>query len=332
MILLGLEYWWLLPAAVCLDALWGDPRLPWPHPVCWIGALLRWMEPVARRWGASRALGAICVFIVAALSGSVVWVLSHVPVLGPVFALYFAWAGLAARSLYTTVARVCIAADTAPLPQAQAALAALVSRDTGVLDREGLYKSLADTLAENHTDAVIAPLFWLAVGGPAGLWIYKAVSTVDSMWGYTTSQWRSLGWAGARLDDILAWLPARYGVLCLWAAYMLSPRFLQWNGRWPGIRCIARQAGGMASPNSGWSMSAAAWLLNAPLGGPTVYFGKMMDKPWVGPPVASSRQIEPSQGWSAPRINALNDLTRSAGYVAALDVYMWLVLVWIVLR
>ena len=163
----------------------------------------------------------------------------------------------------------------------------LVSRDVSGMERPVLRKTLADTLSENFTDAFVAPCFWLTVGGPVALWAYKAVSTMDSQWGYLTSEWRNLGNAAARSDDVLAWLPARLSVFILWFTNWLAtlfPALKSWQGEWPGFRRIRRDAGGMPSPNSGWSMAACAWLAGGRMAGPSVYFGKIVHKGWIGPP------------------------------------------------
>ena len=305
----GFADWWLIPAAVALDALWGDPALPWRHPVCWIGDALHGLEPVARRFGASRVCGVLCVCLVVGGTGAVVWALTQLPYVGPLLALYFAYAGLAAGSLHREVGTALRIMEHGSLEEGQKALSMLVSRDTTVLDARALRKSLGDTLSENLTDAVIAPLFWLAVGGPVGLWMYKASSTMDSMWGYKTPRWINLGWAGAKLDDVLAWVPARLGVLCLALTYKLKGSLPAFGGRWPGWAVIAVQARGIASPNAGWSMAASAWVMGACLAGPAVYFGEMVQKPWLGDPELLGRR------WDAPRIAALNDLIRDTGFV-----------------
>lgn len=321
---LGLECWWLFPLAFGLDMAVGDPRLPWRHPVCWVGWLLNRLEIVGRRLGASRPVGALCLIVLMLATGAAVWALTALPVLGVVGALYLAYAGLASQSLLHTFEEVLEAVEHKPLPEAQAALSMLVSRDTSVLDRPLLRKSLADTLTENLTDAVVAPMFWLLLAGPVGLWMYKAVSTTDSMWGYKTERWLTLGWAGARLDDVLAYVPARLGVFFLWMANRISATAERFGGRWPGWVVIARQAGGMESPNSGWPMAAGAWLLGARMGGPTLYFGSMVEKPWVGLPE------EEAAPWNEQRLRALGRAVRLAAwlgaacmYVCALALYGW---------
>ena len=297
------ECWWLAPAALILDLWLGDPDLPWRHPVCAVGKLLDKLEAPARNFmranGAAaerargRFAGAVALAMLVGLTGFAVWGLVSLPVLGGLLALYLAWAGLAMGSLLRTGREVLRRVENYEEAEARAALSWLVSRDTSSMDRPLMRKTLADTLSENLTDAFMAPYFWLLVGGPVAMWCYKAVSTTDSMWGYVTDKWRWLGWAGARGDDVLACVPARLSACAAWLANkgvaclgFLPAKLLpkhRWQGRWPGMRVVARQAMGMPSPNSGWSMTACAWLCGARMGGPSVYFGTLTPKPWLGP-------------------------------------------------
>jgi adenosylcobinamide-phosphate synthase len=185
----------------------------------------------------------------------------------------------------------------------------MVSRDTTVQDRTTLYKSLAESLSENMSDAVTGPLFWLMLTGPVGLWSYKAVSTIDSMWGYKTPRWKNLGWAGARLDDVLAFVPARLGAYFLYLAARLEGKC----SHWPGGAAVAHEAKQMESPNSGWPMAVAAWTQQAGMGGPTLYFGEIKQKPLIGP-----------QGiaWDAQRVRSLIRQMRLAGLLAAGAFYL----------
>ncbi|MEG2171850.1 MAG: CobD/CbiB family cobalamin biosynthesis protein [Desulfovibrionaceae bacterium] len=315
MILPGMDYWWLIPVAFFLDMAFGDPPLPWRHPVCIIGNILHGLEPWARRAGASRPVGLACMIFTVTLCAYGVYILTALPVAGLVFSIYFAYAGLATRALLQSCEEILTVIEEGSLEEAQQALSRVVTRDTTVQDRDTLRKSLADSLSENVTDAVVAPIFWLLVGGPVGLWGYKVVSTMDSMWGYKIDKWRRLGWAGARMDDVLAFIPARLAVLFLWGAGTLAQVPQRNGGRWPGFAVVARQAGGMESPNSGWPMAAASWLLGARMGGPTVYFGALNNKPWVGLPA------EEAQPWDAPRLRALLILVRNTGLLAAVCLY-----------
>lgn len=317
---------WIFPLAVLMDLWWGDPPLPWRHPVCWIGQLVDRLEPWARRCGGSRGAGACCVALVLVVTGVSVWAVISLPgILGKSMAVYLSWAGLATGSLLRAGEATLGIYEKGDLTAARTGLSCLVSRDTRVQGWEELHKSLADTMAENVTDACAAPCFWLILGGPVLLWIYKAVSTFDSMWGYRTPQWLRLGWAGARLDDLFAWIPARFSVCALWLAARIWPVAPHWGGRWPGFGIVARQASGMSSPNSGWPMAAASWLVGARMGGPAVYFGERVLKPWVGVPAAEDK------GWDASRLRELFHLLRHTSLVVELVCYLCWICVWLLL-
>ena len=330
------ECWWLAPLALIFDLWLGDPDLPWWHPVCAVGKLLEKLEVPARNFmGAGgpeaervrgRFAGAVALAVLVGVTGLVVWGLVCLPVLGGLLALYLAWAGLAMGSLLRTGREVQRRVETYEESEARAALSWLVSRDTSGMDRPLMRKTLADTLSENLTDAFLAPYFWLLVGGPVAMWCYKAVSTTDSMWGYVTDKWRWLGWAGARGDDVLAYVPARLSACAAWLAdrWAANMRFLparmlpepRWQGRWPGMGVVARQAVGMPSPNSGWSMTACAWLCGARMGGPSVYFGTLTPKPWLGPEAAEAAP------WDNPRLLALCQLLRYSALCGGLALWL----------
>ena len=133
-------------------------------------------------------------------------------------------------------------------------------------------------MSENLNDGFVAPMFYLAIFGPGGLWAYKAVSTMDSMWGYKTDEYGELGYGAAKIDDVLAWIPAR-----ITACLML------FVGKWRGLAYYEDRsnfqidAKKMESPNAGWPMAAAAWLFAGQMGGPAKYFGEMKEKPVLGP-------------------------------------------------
>ncbi|MBO4334218.1 MAG: cobalamin biosynthesis protein [Desulfovibrio sp.] len=328
------DAFWLAPLALALDLRFGDPPLPWPHPVVFLGRLLNRCEvpcrkllkrlPCPQLFG--RLAGLAALFLLVSLSATVVLLLISLPILGPLFALYFAWAGLAMGSLLSTGDIVRERVENAPLVQARRSLSWLVSRETRQMDRQLMRKTLADTMSENFTDALTAPFFWLLVTGPVGLWIYKAVSTTDSMWGYLTPQWRYLGWAGARGDDILAFLPARLSIAAIglsdFCLAHCAPAKRSWKGRWPGFWQIHKEAWGMPSPNSGCPMAALAWLCKARMAGPSVYFGTLVPKPWLGPPK------EEAENWDQQRLGELFHCMRLAAILGMSA--MWLLAMLIV--
>lgn len=330
---------WLAPAALFLDLLLGDPTLPWPHPVRFVGAALDRTESLCRAFASrgktstARAVrakfaGAVAIGAVASGAFGLVRLAVSPPLIGPLLALYFAWAGLAMGCLLDTGFIVLNRVEKRPLEVARESVSWLVSRETGQMDRQTLRKTLADTLSENFTDAFMAPFFWLLATGPAGLWFYKAVSCGDSQWGYLTPRWRNLGFAAAKGDDCLAYVPARLGAFALYLTDRLArlSHSRAWRGRWPGIKRIAADARGMPSPNSGWSMAACAWLCGCRMAGPCVYFGKLTVKPWLGPPEAKAGE------WNENSLLALLRLSLLASVTGAFMVYAPFLAFWLLER
>jgi adenosylcobinamide-phosphate synthase len=277
---------WSLPLGAALDALVGDPR-SWPHPVRWIGRLiqateraLRWL--IQRCGGAGRAErcgGVVLALVVTGLTMAVAWgALALADGFGPLGglaarALLVFW-GLAAHSLGAETLR---AAEAPDLETARRELAFIVGRDTAHLDSGEISRACVETVAENCNDAVVAPLFWLALGGPVALWLYKAVSTLDSMVGYRNDRYRDLGWASARIDDVLAFVPARLTWL------LIAVAALVWGERaGPALRIGWRDGRKHPSPNAAWPEAAMAAALGVQLGGPASYGGVPSFKPLLG--------------------------------------------------
>ena len=178
--------------------------------------------------------------------------------------------GLAIRSLYDHVAPVARALETGDLAVARARVAMIVGRDVATLDEAGVARAAIESLAESFCDGVVAPFFWLLLGGLPGLWIYKALNTADSMIGHREPRWRMFGWAAARSDDVANLVPARLAGVILCAV----------GGR--GWATLWRDAGKHASPNAGWPEAAMAGVLGVRLAGPIAYDGVIADKPWIG--------------------------------------------------
>ena len=268
-----------LPAlAFVIDLLLGDPRCL-PHPVRWIGRWLNWLEPRARGFSMSlRSAGAVCVAITAALSFAVVYGLTEVKIIGMVFLVYFAYAGLALGELLDSARDVVEMLEEGSLEEAREAVGELVSRTTSYMSEREIRRTLAETVSENLCDGFVAPLFYLVLGGPALMWAYKAVSTMDSMWGYKTDEYRDFGWAAAKTDDVLAYVPARLTALLLLASGAIMK--LDWRLAKSRFRADAVK---MESPNAGWPMAVTAWLMGGTMGGPAVYFGTAKNKPHLGP-------------------------------------------------
>ena len=280
-----LNFWQLNIAAMiagfALDLLIGDPE-GWPHPVIWIGRYISRAEARIRSRGGNLRAGAIwltlsTVLLSMATAAALLFVLS---LLGR-WALFagmalLSWTALSAKCL-AREARGVAAALGESLERGRTQVSRIVGRDTHALSEEEIIRATVETVAENTTDGVIAPMFFLALGGPVLAMGFKAASTLDSMVGYLDDRYRDIGWSSARLDDLLNFIPARAcGVLmCLCAGICgLSAR-----GAW---KVLLRDHGNHLSPNCGWSESAAAGALGVRLGGTHEYFGKTVVKPAIG--------------------------------------------------
>ena len=288
-------FFWIPLLAVVLDVFLRYPqRLP--HPVQGIGAIAKRFEQFATQAQTHHfSKGVGCLLLLCCIVAAIVAGLIFAPYLiGCIFALFFSWAGLALGQLLqegkkslalidaAQLASVSNPADEATqeaLIAARKSVAMLVSRSTDEATPEDLYRTLAETLSENFNDAFIAPFFWLCVTGPVGLWVYKTVSTLDSLWGYKTEQYIQFGKASARTDDVLAFIPARLAAFFLFATAPL----LRLQSNWPGWQQVKMQAALMDSPNAGLPMACAAWLHKARMGGKAIYNGKEVKKPTLGP-------------------------------------------------
>ncbi len=288
-------FWTVLLPAVVLDLLLGDPH--WmPHPVRWMGRTISGLETLLRRLfpktpGGERGAGIVLALALPTLFGGgsalILWGLGQVsPWLSWAVQLWFTYQLLAARSLQTESMAVYYPLKAHDLEGARRAVSRIVGRDTQALDETGVAKAAVETVAENTCDGVTAPLIFLFLGGlPAGM-AYKAVSTLDSMVGYKNDKYRFFGWASARLDDLLNFIPARLSglLLCLGAALLPDcSGHRAWTIFW-------RDRRKHASPNSAHTEAACAGALGVRLAGDASYFGKVVHKPTLGDPV---RPVEP---------------------------------------
>lgn len=294
----------IIPAlAVMLDSIFGDPK-SLPHPVRFIGKWLDIYENAARKVNIDLGIaGWVAVLFFASASWLIVELTTAIPYLGVLVGLYLSYAGLALGCLIKESRKVLHILESGDINGARKALALLVSRDTIELNAKDLRRTLAETVSENLNDGFIAPLFYLCLLGPSGLWAYKTVSTMDSMWGYRTERFNDLGRGAAKTDDLLAWIPARI------TAYLMI-----FAGKLRGLNVketkthFKKDARKMESPNAGWPMATAAWLIGAQMGGPTVYFGVIKEKPVLGPH---------GKQWDKAMIHALIELCNKTGSIAA---------------
>ena len=266
----------------CIDLLLGDPRWLY-HPVQAIGWLISHLEPPLRRAFPRRLrlAGAVLVIAVVAITGIVTGGLLFLlhrlhPVAGFVGETIVCWLILATKSLRTESMKVVKALENGTLDDGRKAVSMIVGRDTEHLSEEEVLKAAVETVAENASDGILAPLLFAAVLGSVGGMCYKAVNTMDSMVGYKNDRYLDFGRAAAKVDDVLNFLPARIsGFLMCLAAY------LGFDGK-NAFRIFFRDRKNHASPNSAHTEAACAGALGLKLGGTHDYFGKPVVKPTIG--------------------------------------------------
>ena len=268
--------------ALCLDALIGWPGVVFAmigHPVTWIGKFISgldgWLNMEGTDDGDRRKAGAAAALLVIAATAVGALLVSLVlpdGLVGLAVAALLAWPLLAARSLYTHVAAVARPLSAGDLLAARAAVAKIVGRDPATLDEAGVARAALESLAENASDGVIAPLFWGAIFGLPGIVAYKAINTLDSMIGHKTDRYLAFGWAAARIDDVANLIPARLTGLLFAAISPNAPA---------ALACMVRDAGKHRSPNAGWPEAALAASLGVRLSGPRLYADGVANEPWI---------------------------------------------------
>jgi adenosylcobinamide-phosphate synthase len=278
-----------IAAAYVLDLLLGDPRW-FPHPVKYIGrGALALEEPLRRYIANQRLAGALAVVIVvggtAALAAVTLLAARRVhPWLEDAVSILILYTTFATRDLASHAMAVYRALRRHNLPAARSLVSRIVGRDTDALDEAGVVRAAVESVAENTVDGVTAPLFFAALGGPVLALAYKAVSTLDSTFGYRNERYFYFGWASARLDDVAAWLPARLTFpLIAVAAALTGCRPI------PAWRLGLHDCRKHASPNSGFAEAAVAGALGVQLGGPLFRKGLPVELPTMGEPFETLR-------------------------------------------
>jgi adenosylcobinamide-phosphate synthase len=268
---------WELLAGAGLDLLLGDP--PWmPHPVRAIGWWAGRMEKVLRGRFQLRLAGVVFWFAVVAPSAALVALTLLLP--RPLPQIYWTYSLLAIRSLDAETTAAVKALRRGDLEASRKAIARVVGRDTAGLDEEGVVRAAIETIAENLSDAVVAPIFYLTLGGPVLMAAYKALNTLDSTVGYKNDRYREFGWFSARADDWANWIPARItsGLIAI-AALVLGLNAAK------TARIVWRDGASQPSPNAGWPEAAMGGALGVQLGGVNYYGGVPSGKPFLGDPL-----------------------------------------------
>ena len=272
----------IIAAAFILDLVAGDPA--WmPHPVRWIGRLITLLESILKRHGQSAGLERLYGSLLAVITVGAAWAITYTILeaaktysypLFIILSIYCIYACLAAKSLRDEAWAVL---NTGNIHEGRRRLSRIVGRDTAKLGWPDIYKAVVETVAENTSDGIVAPLFFLAIGGPALMMAYKAVNTLDSMVGYKNERYKDFGRFSARLDDAANYIPARLAALIMAA----SAPFLGYNGI-GSLKTLFQDGSNHPSPNSGRPEAATAGALGCRLGGPSTYDGIISDKPYIG--------------------------------------------------
>ncbi|MFY0610083.1 MAG: cobalamin biosynthesis protein CobD [Hyphomicrobiaceae bacterium] len=274
-------------AAILLLAMIIEVAVGWPewlhrrigHPVTWIGRFISFLD---RRYNRAdtpdrlrRFYGMVAAICAIGLVGFAGWIMAHLlpnGLWGVLIGGVIAWPLLATRSMYEHVAAVARPLASDDIGKAREAVAMIVGREPDRLEPAAISRAALESLAENTSDGIVAPVFWGLLLGLPGIAGYKAVNTLDSMIGHRTPRHEAFGWAAARIDDIANFLPARLtgGMFCI-----ISSRFRA------AFACMLRDGRQHRSPNAGWPEAALAGALNVRLSGPRAYAAGVSDEPWL---------------------------------------------------
>lgn len=281
-----------------LDLFIGDPaRLP--HPIVWFGKIIAFGEHRLNQGRHRMLKGALMAIVLIAFVFVITWFLCSLcpqpySILLDAVIIFYCLAG---TTLIREVRAVFLALDRS-LEEGRQQVARIVGRDTSELSAQEVRTAALETLAENLSDGVIAPLFWLALLGTPGMLAYKMVNTLDSMIGYKTERYKDFGCWAAHIDDIANYIPARLTALLM----VLSVPLLSRRGRGglSTLHFISKYGRNHASPNSGYPEAALAGILDCRFGGPHYYFGQLFDKPYIGD---NDRVLTTSDMRKAVRVN-----------------------------
>lgn len=277
----------LLLSPVILDYILGDPN-NWPHPIIYVGKMISFYEKKIRKYMTNLKFGG---FILLGLSLITVTSITHgiltltgmISILTKnILIIYFIYVLLAAKCLHLEAVKVYDEIKKGDIHNARIKISYLVGRDTSNLNLEDINRATIETVAENTIDGVLAPIFYGFIGFLLGypvefIFIYKTVNTLDSMVGYIQEPYKDIGYASAKLDDILNYIPARIGSI-----FMIIAGGLIGYDMKNGFKILKRDRLNHKSPNCGYPESAVAGLLNIQLGGTNTYFGQRLDKPTIG--------------------------------------------------
>jgi adenosylcobinamide-phosphate synthase len=279
----------ILVLALAMEAAFGYPNRLYTaigHPVTWIGRLIKLLDHGLNReaWsaGACQAAGILALVILLTMTGAVAWTLPFLllprGIIGLVILAVLTSSLLAQRSLHDHVAAVANGLRDGGLEAGQQAVSMIVGRNPKSLDEAGVSRAAIESLAENFSDGIVAPAFWLGLGGFPGIVLYKAANTADSMIGHRTPRHEAFGWAAARFDDLVNLPASRLAALLIITAAALTRNASASDA----IKAVWRDAGHHRSPNAGWPESAMAGALGLRLAGPRIYGDVRVEDRWMG--------------------------------------------------
>lgn len=305
--------------ALLLDFFLGEPEKIWdryPHPATLMGRLVNWLDEMLNKGAARRIKGFVAVaalLTVALLIGMIFGTLNNFAYLGiavNVLEILIAAVLIAHKSLIDHVRDVAAALQNG-LPQGRNAVSMIVGRDTGAMNETDVSRAAIESAAENFSDGVVAPVFWFLILGLPGILIYKIINTADSMIGYQNEEYSEFGFAAAKLDDLLNWLPARITAVLICFAHFDRT----------ALDVVFEDADLHRSPNAGWPESAMAGVLDVSLAGPRSYGGQMSDDLFVNS--RGKRDLN-----STDILDAVRALNRSwiamTGFFALISLIIWL--------
>jgi adenosylcobinamide-phosphate synthase len=305
--------------ALAFDALIGDPDWLWRrlgHPVALIGTLIDTLDVRFNKDGQSpqqrRSAGIASTAVLVVIAGAVGVLLQAIAQqlpMGNIITALIASIFIAQRSLYQHVDWVRSAFADGGLAEARDAVALIVGRDPEQLDEAGVCRAAIESCAENFSDGVVAPVFWLALLGLPGLIAYKAINTADSMIGHRSERYASFGWAAARLDDLVNLVPARLSALLLAVAAPIAGGSVGTS-----FNVVRRDASKHRSPNAGWPESAVAGALGLALAGPRRYGEQVVDDPFLN--AEATRPAVPDDIGRALDLYTAACVIEAAGYAA----------------
>jgi len=275
-------------AALLFEALFGYPQALYRaigHPVTWIGALISLLDRAlnlpAWSFAIRRAAGVLALLLLLGITGGLAFVAEHYLIQsqeGIVLAIILAAMLPAQRSLNDHVVAVANALEYDGLLAARKSVGMIVGRNTEVLDEAGVSRAAIESLAENFSDGVVAPIFWTAMLSLTGGVLYKAANTADSMIGHKNEKYSAFGWAAARFDDLINLPASRLSAVFIILAAALIPDCSAWNA----IKAVRRDAGHHRSPNAGWPEAAMAGALGLKIAGPRLYGSERVEDAYMG--------------------------------------------------